>query len=85
MDNPKNQSEAVLYHLKNEGSITSWEAVKEYGATRLSAIIFNLRKDGYNIESIPKKSKNRFGNSVTFVEYVLLKKEPIKQQELFFV
>ena len=72
MDKPKNQTEAILNHLKTENFITSWEAVKEYGATRLSAIIFNLRKDGYNIESVPMKTKNRFGNSVTFVKYILI-------------
>ena len=34
----------VLNHLKNRGSITSWDAIENYHATRLSAIIFNLRK-----------------------------------------
>jgi hypothetical protein len=72
MDKPKNQYEAILYHLKTQNNITSWEAVKEYGATRLSSIIFNLRKNGYNIESIPEKTRNRFGNSVTFVKYTLI-------------
>ena len=42
----KSQSDAVLWHLKTYGSITSYEAIKEYGATRLSAIIFNHRKEG---------------------------------------
>ena len=69
MDNPKNQSEAVLYHLKNEGSITSWEAVKEYGATRLSAIIFNHRKEGYDIDSLPLTKKTRFGRNTTIAKY----------------
>ena len=50
---PKNQKEAVLYHLKQFQTITSLEAIKEYGATRLSGIIFQLRKDGYNIQSLP--------------------------------
>ena len=49
----KSQSDAILWHLKKYGSITSYEAIKEYGATRLSAIIFNHRKDGYNIDSMP--------------------------------
>ena len=35
----------ILNHLITKGSITSWEAIKEYGITRLSAVIFNLRKE----------------------------------------
>jgi len=69
--NPKNQKEAVLYHLQQFQTITSLEAIKEYGATRLSDIIFRLRKEGYNIESLPFVRKNRFGNSVTLAKYYL--------------
>ena len=46
-----NKTQAVLEHLKNHVGITSMEAIDLYGATRLSAIIFNLRKYGYNIKS----------------------------------
>ena len=69
--NPKNQKEAVLYHLKQFQTITSLEAIKDYGATRLSGIIFQLRKDGYNIQSLPFIRKNRFGNTVTLSKYYL--------------
>lgn len=40
------KTQKVLNHLRENGSITSWEAIQQYGATRLSAIIFNLRKKG---------------------------------------
>ena len=40
-----NKTNAVQLHLIEKGSITSWEAIKEYGATRLSAIIFRLRHE----------------------------------------
>lgn len=43
------QEKAVLQHLKENGSITSWDAITLFGATRLSAIIYLLRKQGYNI------------------------------------
>lgn len=46
-----NKTKAVLEHLQKYGSITSWEAIDKYGATRLSAIIFNL-KSRYNIHSV---------------------------------
>lgn len=38
------QTNEVLEHLKTHGTITSIEAIMQYGATRLSAIIFDLRK-----------------------------------------
>jgi hypothetical protein len=71
----KSQSDAILWHLKKFGSITSYEAIKEYGATRLSAIIFNHRKDGYNIDSMPLTKKTRFGRNTTISKYVY--KKPI--------
>ena len=67
---PKNQHDAVLWHLNEHKSISSWEAIKEYGVTRLSAVIYDLRDEGYDIET-EKKTKNRFGNSVTYAIYKL--------------
>jgi len=66
----KSQSDAVLWHLKTYGSITSYEAIKEYGATRLSAIIFNHRKEGYEIDSMPLTKKTRFGRNTTIAKYI---------------
>ena len=66
----KSQSDAVLWHLKTYGSITSYEAIKEYGATRLSSIIFNHRKEGYDIDSMPLTKKTRFGRNTTIAQYI---------------
>lgn len=63
------QRDDIIRHLMTEGSITAWEAIKEYGSTRLSAIVYELRKQGWNIESEPVTSKNRYGNTVTFNRY----------------
>lgn len=43
------QCEAILSHLMQHGSITTWEAIQQYGITRLSGRIFDLRKAGYKI------------------------------------
>ncbi len=77
----KSQSDAILWHLKRYGNITSYEAIKEYGATRLAAIICNHRKNGYEIESIPIHRKTRFGRTVTLSKYVY--NEPNKEMNLF--
>ncbi len=62
----------VLSHLKSGQTITSLDAINLYGATRLSAIIFNLRQRGLNIATLPTTIKDRFGNSTTYAKYKLL-------------
>ena len=61
----------VLQYLQEAGSITSLDAIREFGATRLSAIIFNLKKDGYIIRTESETSKNRWGDKVTYARYFL--------------
>lgn len=60
----------VLQYLKENKSITSLEAIEEFGATRLSAIIYNLRKE-HNITTQYETSKNRYGDSVSYARYKL--------------
>lgn len=63
----------VKTHLVEQGFITSWVAINLYGATRLSAIIFRLRRSGMNIVSQPESTLDRNGNVCNFVRYVLIK------------
>lgn len=52
---------AVKNHLLTKGNITSWEAIQKYNATRLSAIIFNLKRNGMDITTTPEtRGKSRF-------------------------
>ena len=55
-------------HLKDIGSITSWDAILNYGVTRLSHIIWVLRNKGWIIES---KNVTKKDNTSTFAEYKL--------------
>jgi hypothetical protein len=77
MENPEKnhmvtKTNQVKSHLIKNGHITSWEAITLYGATRLSAIIFILRRRGMNIDSQSKLTKDRNGNTCNFVKYVLI-------------
>lgn len=66
-----NKTNAVELHLIEKGSITSWEAIKEYGATRLSAIIYNLRyKRGMNIRNERVNFTDRFGTKSHYDIYI---------------
>lgn len=71
----RGQRKAILDHLESKGNITSMEAFTLYGATRLSAIVFDLRKMGYDIETHDIVSKNRYGEHCTFAKYVLNKED----------
>lgn len=66
------KTEKVYGYLKTHDGITSIQAFELFGATRLSAIIFNLKKYGCVIKSHWKTGKDRYGNSCRFVEYELI-------------
>ena len=63
----------VLKYMQDYGSITSWEAIKEFGNTRLSATIWLLRhEDNIEIDSIFQTSKNRYGEPISYARYYLV-------------
>lgn len=70
-----NKTQKVLQHLEEKGSITSWEAIKEYGATRLSGIIYNLKDKGYDIITEMEEFTDRYGDKSRFARYYLKKEE----------
>lgn len=45
------QEQIIMNHLKEHGTITSWEAITKYHITRLSEIIRRLKKQGVNIKA----------------------------------
>ena len=66
----------VKAHLHKVGHITSLEAINLYNATRLSAIIYNLRwNDKLTIISEDVKQKDCNGNTVVFSKYKLVTKK----------
>ena len=71
------QREMILNHLKKKKSITSWEAFEDFGATRLSAIIFDLRSDGFDIRDVWEEVVNRYGETVRYKRYFLVGKKKL--------
>lgn len=57
------QRERVLDYIRETGSITQLEAIKELGVLRLSAVIFDLKKDGNAIKSELVPVKTRYGTA----------------------
>lgn len=66
------QKDRVLQYLQERGSITSLEAIRHIGCTRLSAVIFMLKEDGYEFEDDWVTKKNRWGDKVAFKKYTLV-------------
>lgn len=68
----------LLSYLKEYGSITSLEAIRDLGNTRLSATIFSLKDEGHNIQSdstkVPTRWTNKDGTrkTTTVAKYTLL-------------
>ena len=73
------KTKAVLDHLREHGSITSMEAFELYGATRLSAIVFQLRRKGHPIVSKDERGPDRYGHMVTFSRYVYEREDGVEQ------
>jgi len=65
----KTKMRLIKKHLIEKGSIDSWTAIELYGVTRLSAIIFNLRMNGHNIDSIPRTAYDRNKELCNFTTY----------------
>ena len=71
------KTQQVLNHLITKGKIDSWSAIELYGATRLSAIIYNLRGRGFQIDTINKCVLDRNSNVCNYAEYILINDESL--------
>ena len=68
----KTQYDTILYYLmSNPGMrISSWVAIKEFGFTRLAAIVKSIEyKTGIKLKREMQKTINRYGAPVEFMEY----------------
>lgn len=81
MDIKITMKDRVLEHLEKYGTITSIEAIKKYGCTRLSHYIYLLRNEDYNIISDYKKIKTRYGEPATIAVYTLIRNEEKKDEK----
>ena len=61
-----------IFSENNAAVATKLDAFNDYGIMRLAAVIFNLKEEGYNINSKTKTSLNRFGEKVNFSEYKII-------------
>ena len=69
----KGSKPRIIEYMKKHGGITSQDAFRELGITRLSARIKELRQCGYNISTIMVDGQNRYGEPVRYGLYKLSK------------
>lgn len=65
------QNEMIVNHLREHGSITQLEALKEYGCMRLASRISDLRKTGIKIIRLTETSRNRYGQKIRYARYIM--------------
>lgn len=64
MENHKpTQNQRILDYIKEFGSITQLEALRDLGVMRLASRISDLRRQGYNIVSERETVLNRYGET----------------------
>lgn len=66
------QCDRVLRHMRDYGSITSLEAMKDYGIMRLASRISDLKRKGYSIATQTETGKNRYGEKTSYARYSLM-------------
>lgn len=74
------QEERIIRHIEDYGSISSLEAVTEYGIMRLASRVHDLKRKGYAIVAENESGKNRYGEPCHWTRYKLFKED--KQDEI---
>lgn len=63
------QGERILRHLEDYGSITSAEAMADYGIMRLASRVNDLRREGHPIVTEVVEGRNRYGEKTRWARY----------------
>jgi hypothetical protein len=61
----------VYRYMQTHPFITPMDAIRRYNVTRLSAIIFDMKKDGISIKTNIVRKKNEDGHITPYAEYSL--------------
>lgn len=69
------QCQRIIDYIHQFGSISTLEAFRDLGVSRLASRIHDLKGQGYKFITETKTSKNRFNENTTFKVYKLSEKE----------
>jgi len=65
------QCEKIIRHMEDFGSISSLEAMQEYGIMRLASRIADLKKAGVPVQKYTVHGINRYGEPTSYARYAL--------------
>ena len=65
------QTERVLEYMRDFGSISPLDAIRDLGIYRFSARIFDLKEQGHRVNTTITSSKNRYGETIHYAVYTL--------------
>ena len=67
------QCDRILKYIEENGSISSLEAMQEFGCMRLASRMCDIKKMGYTVRKETEKARNRYGEPVHYVRYRICK------------
>lgn len=63
------QTQRILRHLEDYGSITQMDAMQDYGIMRLASRVNDLRREGHPIITEVVEGRNRYGEKTRWARY----------------
>lgn len=63
------QTTRILEYIRQFGKITTLDAFRDLGITRLASRIYDLKKLGYKFKTTMVRGLNRFNEPIKFLEY----------------
>ena len=65
------QCDKILAYIRENGSITQLDALREFGCMRLASRMSDLKRLGYSVKRTMETSKNRYDEPVSYARYTI--------------
>lgn len=65
------QTERVHQYMRDFGSITQLDAIRDLGVMRLASRINDMKRQGVRIVKTMESAKNRYGETTSYARYKL--------------
>lgn len=67
------QNSRIIDYMAKNGSITAMDAMNDLGVMRLASRVYEIRESGIGVEKVMQEGVNRFGETVKYARYFLVK------------
>lgn len=75
MSNKVKQTDRILQYMRDFGSISQLDALREFSCMRLASRITDLKRQGHRITSETVKGRNKYGEATHYSVYRLAEGE----------